>query len=82
MPVSYIENGVLYSVSGLLLTLKGMRNKDVVKTIICNQINKVDKNEIHDVDDNARWLIDRIMSLVLIANAAERVEIHEQVAAT
>ena len=82
MPTSYIENGVLYEMSGLLLTLRGMRDLEFVKTVTVNRINAhmTNQNTVEqELDDHAQWLIDRIMSLVIQAPPAEKIEIRTKV---
>lgn len=84
MPTSYIEDGVLYEMSGLLLTLQGMRDFEFVKTTMVNRINAHITNQSiiePNLDDHAQWLIDRIMSLVLTAPRAEKEEIRNKVLA-
>ena len=82
MPTSYIENGVLYEMSGLLLTLRGMRDLEFVKTVTVNRINAhmTNQNTVEqELDDHTKWLVDRIMSLVFTAPQQEKVEIRSQV---
>ena len=82
MPTSYIENGVLYEMSGLLLTLRGMRDLEFVKTVTVNRINAhmTNQNTVEqELDDHAQWLIDRIMSLVIQAPPTEKIEIRTKV---
>jgi hypothetical protein len=82
MPTSYIENGVLYEMSGLLLTLQGMPNLEFVKTVTVNRINAhmTNQNTVEqELDDHTKWLVDRIMSLVFTAPQQEKVEIRSQV---
>ena len=82
MPTSYIENGVHYEMSGLLLTLRGMRDLEFVKTVTVNRINAhmTNQNTVEqELDDHAQWLIDRIMSLVIQAPPAEKIEIRTKV---
>ena len=82
MPTSYIEDGVLYEMSGLLLTLQGMPNLEFVKTVTVNRINAHMTNQPtveQELDDHAQWLIDRIMSLVIQAPPAEKIEIRTKV---
>ena len=82
MPTSYIENGFLYEMSGLLLTLQGMPNLEFVKTVTVNRINAhmTNQNTVEqELDDHTKWLVDRIMSLVFTAPQQEKVEIRSQV---
>ena len=79
---SYIENGVLYEMSGLLLTLRGMRDLEFVKTVALNRINAHMTNQPEQeaiLDAHAQWVVDRIMSLVLAAPHQEKVEIRTKV---
>jgi hypothetical protein len=79
---SYIENGVLYEISGLLLTLQGLRDLEIVKTVTVNRINANMTNQPEQesvLDSHAQWLIDRIMSLVIQASQQEKIEIRTKV---
>uniref|UniRef100_A0A6C0KWW6 Uncharacterized protein n=1 Tax=viral metagenome TaxID=1070528 RepID=A0A6C0KWW6_9ZZZZ len=79
---SYIENGVLYEMSGLLLTLRGMRDLEFVKTVTVNRINAhiTNQNTVEpNLEDHAQWVVDRIMSLVLTAPHQEKLEIRTKV---
>jgi hypothetical protein len=87
MPVSYIEDGVKYDVAGLLLTLRNMRNKEEIKTELMYHIDMAVRGNSNDenrkpLDSNATWLVDRILSLVRIAETAEQKEIYNQVSVT